>query len=47
MDRGPKNIMIYLAFQDMRVYNMTEAESLFELFYRKVAPLCSQTVAMT
>ena len=23
MDRGPKNILIYLAFQDMRVYNMT------------------------
>ena len=25
MDRGPKNILIYLAFQDMRVYNMTTA----------------------
>ena len=23
IDRGPKNILIYLAFQDMRVYNMT------------------------
>ena len=23
MDRGPKNILIYLAFQDMQVYNMT------------------------
>ena len=23
IDRGPKNILIYLAFQDMQVYNMT------------------------